>query len=329
MKHEGEAPEPMSEELRNAFSDLTPVTLQSYHKLYHTSIANREAFWKKQADRLIWGTRFSTVMEENFAVSSIAWYPDGEINACANALDAHIGKNGGGDTALVYFGSDGEERTFTFSELEAETSRVSAALTAKGCKTGDRIALYLPDCPETVLFMLACARRGIIYVPVPFYFTAEVTAEIVHDSGATLLVTALSHTSKSFVERARKVIEYVGDITVVVVGNETGGGVLLFDEFLGTNTPDKAPADNYDAEHPLFIIYANSATGIPRGSVFATGGFLVQTATSFETVLPQNGVDSPRKALACTLNLASAGGQSYGFWGPLLDGRCVVITAEG
>ncbi|MBW1871392.1 MAG: AMP-binding protein, partial [Deltaproteobacteria bacterium] len=73
----------------------------------------------------------------------------------------------------------------------------------------------------------------------------------------------------------------------------------------------------------------NSATGIPRGSIMTSAGFLVQAATAHDYLFaPRSSSREPDK-LYCAVELASAAGQCHGVWGPLLNGGCLVIAATG
>jgi acetyl-CoA synthetase len=196
-------------------------------------------------------------------------------------------------------------------------------------KPGDRIALYLPDSPATVFFTLASASLGLITVPIPARYTAELTCEILSDSGAVLLVAAFGSGSPSYEARVQSVFEAGDGITTINAGEKTVAGTIPYAEFISPEAP--APLEtleSVDAEHPLFILYANTAAGVPRGSVFATAGFLVQAAASCDYLFNSAGDSVGTESLVCTLDLASAAGQCYGIWGPLINGFRVVISAD-
>jgi acetyl-CoA synthetase len=300
----------------NSFTDL-----HSYRKLYDTSLEQREAFWRSRAQLVQWEHGFDAVSRENLSTGDIAWFIGGRLNACSNALDVHIRDGGGDENALTYIKNDLNTQTYTYRTLHETVTRLAAVLLSHGLKAGDRVALYLPDVPESVMVMLACSRVGIISVPIPERFTPEIVNDIIRDCGASLLVVSLDSPSKSYLNRAKVLIDLLKTVTVISSGNSGMSGVSSLSELL-TKTDGISGIDcaSVDAEHPLFILYANSAAGIPRGSVLATGGFLVQVAASFNALFRSPEISTERGGIAVFTDLASAAGQCYGLWGALLAG---------
>ena len=312
------------------FKKKIPTNLQDYTTLYRNSIEKRDEFWKMQAGRLKWDREFTIVAEEDFSSGEISWFSDGKLNACKNSLDVRIEEGRGSENALVYFTSDMQAKCYSFQELYDSVTLLAAALDAGGLKAGDRAALFLPDCPETVIFMLACSRLGIIYVPIPARFTAEITSEIINDCGASLLLVSLDSGQESYRERSRAVIEKTRGVSIIDIGEQSTDGVVSYSDFIA-RSQEKPPETCFssEAEYPVFIIYANSAAGIPRGSVFATGGFLVQSAATFDYIFRSNSDNQNADSVFSTLSLASSAGQSCGLWGPLLNGVPVMISEQG
>lgn len=316
------------ERSRELFLGRFPATLRDYHRLYHESTQYREEYWKSQSERLRWAVPFSRVVDEDFSHGKTTWFPDGRLNAASNALDRNIESDRADKPALIYTVHGQTDTSISYRDLADKVHAAANALAGSGLKAGDRAALYLPDRPETVIAMLACSLLGIIYVPIPYTFTTEITAEIIRDCGASLLIVSGSSLSKTYLDRARQVAGASSGISVVTVDG-VGDVSLSWNDFLKKGADGKAESDDYASTHPLFIAYANSATGIPRGSVFAVGGYLVQAALSYDTIFRSLPAGDNSEAIVCTLSLASAAGQSYGLWGPMLNGSAVIITAEG
>ena len=305
----------------DTFSLNLPIDLESYRQLYTMSIERRDEFWRSRAQLVRWDQFFTTVVRENFSTGDIAWFIGGKLNACSNALDVHVRDGRGDDAALTYIRSDLSTQSYTFRELHETVIRLSAALLSHGLKAGDRVALYLPDVPESVMVMLACSRAGIISVPVPERFTPEIVSDIIRDCGASLLVVSLESPSKPYMSRAQALIGMPGVVTVVSTGSPRMPGVIVWPEFIAkARTNNGESCASVDAEHPLFILYANSAAGIPRGSVFAAGGFLVQAAASFNVLFRQQEARGKSEGVAVCTDLASSAGQCYGLWGALCAG---------
>lgn len=312
------------------FPARLPADLKGYHGLYHKSIERREEFWSIQADRIVWDRKFETAVREDISGGSAAWFVEGKLNACGNALDVHLKRGREKKRALLFIDEDGAAVSWTYGEVSAKVGLLAAAIKEKGLKPGDRLALYLPDSPETLFFLLASASLGLTSVPIPTRYTAELAREILADCGASLLAVSFGSGSRSYEARARAVVDASGGLTVVNAGRADASGTVSLAEFVSaeTRTPLES-RESVDAEHPFFIQYANSAAGVPRGSVFATGGFLVQAAVSYDYIF-RSAVDGTEvNSMACILDLASVAGQCYGIWGPLVNGSCIVIAAEG
>lgn len=325
MARNSERTAPEGRDSGDLFPPRLPADHQEYFSFYRMSVEKRTEFWSVQARRLLWDKKFTTAEEADFAEGRISWFPDGALNACRNVLEARK-KPTGGRPVLLFLDRAGAPHRYTRDEVAREVRRFAAALAGQGLKQGARAAFYLPDSPETVFLALACAFLGVIPVPIPTRYAAELVGEILADSGASFLAVAFGSDPQHYESRARAVVRAAG-ITVVNMGTEQAEGAISLDAFLAAGAPLSGTGAGVPAEHPLFILYANSAAGVPRGSVFPTGGFLVQAAASYDYLLgaEPGGMED---GLVCTLDLASASGQCYGFWGPLLNGVPLVLIAE-
>ena len=88
------------------------------------------------------------------------WFVGGKLNVAYNCVDRHVEDGHGDQVAYHWEGEPGDTRTITYAELKDEVCKAANALQELGVKTGDRMAIYMPMIPETVIAMLACARLG-------------------------------------------------------------------------------------------------------------------------------------------------------------------------
>jgi acetyl-CoA synthetase len=311
-------------------SGKLPSSLKDYLLFYRRSLENREEFWKHEANRITWDAPFTRVVQEDFSKGTVSWFDDGKLNAFRNIPVVSREKSEGKKTALRYFTGEGDFRAYSWEDLNSEVLKLATALDAQGLRKGDRIALYLPDSPETVFFMLACACLGLIYVPIPTRYPSEITREILHDSDSRLLVVSFARNPLSYETRSQSVIDSLIGIPIVNTGGREVKGTIQYSQFVSKdNLKPLESKTSLDSEHPFFILYANSASGIPRGSVFATGGYLVQAAVSYDYIFQSANNGSKVESVVCALDLASAAGQCYGLWGPLVNGTGIVLTDGG
>ena len=161
-----------------------------YRELFETSIANPADFWADAARAVTW-TREPTRVLDDTNPPFYRWFPDGELNTCANALDRHVEGGRGEQAALIYDSPvTGSQRTYTYRELLDETARFAGALRGLGVDKGDRVVVYMPMIPEAVIAMLACARLGAVHSVVFGGFAAHELAARIDDARPKVVVSA-------------------------------------------------------------------------------------------------------------------------------------------
>ena len=163
----------------------------------------REEFWAEQATRLDWAEPWHTTHRfakpqkigadedgnDILSVPEIAWFEGGKLNVSYNCVDRHVEAGRGHHVALYFEGEPGDRLVYTYADLQREVSKAANALLKLGVEKGDRVVIYLPVIPETVIITLACARIGAIHSLVFGGFSAEALRFRVEDTGAKVLVT--------------------------------------------------------------------------------------------------------------------------------------------
>ena len=88
------------------------------------------------------------------------WFIGGKLNVAVNCVDRHVAAGLGPRVAFHWEGEPGDTRTITYDDLRTLVSQAANGLTELGVRAGDKVAIYMPMIPETVVAMLACARLG-------------------------------------------------------------------------------------------------------------------------------------------------------------------------
>ncbi|WP_344308463.1 acetate--CoA ligase [Brevibacterium samyangense] len=323
---------------------------------------DRLAFWAAQATRLRWDRDWDTLHifepprpistektgtdeDPEYTVPRIEWFAGGRLNASVNCLDRHVEAGRGERVAFHFEGEPGDRETYTYARLLEEVSRAAHALESLGVGPGDRVVVYLPVIPETIVVTLACARIGAVHSLVFGGFSAEALRFRVEDTGAKVLVT----TDGQFRRGAAVPVKANADLACagtnaiehVVVVRRTGekslpwteGRDIWWHEALAGRPTTHTPR-SFDAEHPLFIIYTSGTTGRPKGLVHTTGGYLTQTAYTHallfglldDELATENNPDKVDATVHwCTADLAWVTAHTYEIYGPLLNGVTQVI----
>ncbi|CAM5464708.1 Propionyl-CoA synthetase OS=Streptomyces gougerotii OX=53448 GN=GCM10010227_10400 PE=4 SV=1 [Streptomyces diastaticus subsp. diastaticus] len=164
--------------------------MSTYREAYELSLTDPERFWGEAAREVSW-TREPRRVLDAAAAPLYRWFPDGELNTCANALDRHVALGRGEQPALIHDSPvTGSRRTLTYSRLLDETARFAGVLRELGVEKGDRVVIYMPMVPEAVVAMLACARIGAVHSVVFGGFAASELAVRIDDVRPKVVVAA-------------------------------------------------------------------------------------------------------------------------------------------
>lgn len=307
-----------------------------YKTLYHESIEQPEAFWNKVSQRLEWFKAPTKIKNVSYQLEDvhIRWFEDGELNASVNCLDRHLTLRGD-KTALLFEpdAPDAPSSRITYRELYERVCQLGNALRHLGIEKGDRVTIYLPMIPDAVVAILACARIGAIHSVVFGGFAANSIADRVNDCGSKLIITADEGLRggrkiplKANVDAALK-IHGTQSVETVLVVRHTGSTINMhtprdrwFHDLVDIQATECAP-ERMNAEDPLFILYTSGSTGKPKGVLHTTGGYLVYTSYTHETVfdLRENDI------YWCTADIGWITGHSYIVYGPLANGATVLL----
>jgi acetyl-CoA synthetase len=244
-------------------------------------------FWGAAADDLAlpWQRPPSTIMDVSGGPEWARWWGGGAFNYAAAAVDPRAARDPDGP-ALAWEGEDGEVRRFTNAELKAAVDRAAGMLRGLGIGEGDRVGIYLPFVPETVVAVLAIGRIGAIYTPIFSGYGAPAVASRLADCGARMLITADGFWRRGSVVPLKRAADEAVAMAPSVMGERLGsaapwtpGRDTWWDEAIAD--PSVAPvteAPETDPEAPCMIIYTSGTTGRPKGAVHPHGGFPVKAS---------------------------------------------------
>jgi len=152
-----------------------------YLEAYRQSVQDPVSFWEKQAHLLDWDRPWQKVLD-NSNPPFTKWYVGGYLNACYNSIDRHILAGRGAKVALIHDSPlTGTVRRVTYQELYDQIILLAGGLAKMGVVKGDRVVIYMPLIPETIIAMLAIVRLGAIHSVVFGGFAArELCSRIEH-----------------------------------------------------------------------------------------------------------------------------------------------------
>ena len=311
------------------------TSLEQYYNDYKKSVENPEGFWASIAENFQWRKKWDKVLEWNFTEPKIEWFKGGKLNITENCIDRHLEKLGD-KPAIIWEPNNPEERVrvVTYNRLHKRVCQFAQVLKNNGVKKGDRVCIYMGMVPELAYAVLGCARIGAIHSVIFGGFSAQSIADRLDDAKAEYIVTC------DGAYRGGKDIPLKSVIDDALVGNKIVKRVIVYtrtrtpvsmikgrdvwweDEMEHAETQIEKdgivsfPAEEMDAEDPLFILYTSGSTGKPKGVVHSVAGYMVWTTYTFVNVFQYN----PGDIHFCTADIGWITGHSYIVYGPLSAG---------
>ncbi|MFW3170116.1 acetate--CoA ligase [Geodermatophilus sp. CPCC 206100] len=302
--------------------------------VYEAASRDRLSFWATQAERLTWTQKWDEVLDWTNPPFA-KWFVGGKLNVAYNCVDRHVEAGHGEQVAYHWEGEPGDTRTITYAQLKDEVCKAANALVELGVRAGDRVAIYMPMIPETVISMLACARIGAVHMVVFGGFSADALASRLTDAGAQVVITAdggyrrgAPSALKPAVDDAVSRVEGVRSVLVVRRTEQdvawTEGRDLWWHDLVERQSTEHTP-ESFDAEHPLYIMYTSGTTAKPKGILHTSGGYLAQVAyTHWATFDLKPDTDVYWTAA----DVGWVTGHSYIVYGPLAN-RATSVMYEG
>jgi acetyl-CoA synthetase len=310
-------------------------SMDEYQMAYRASMNEPEEFWASVAENFLWRKKWGKVLEWNFKEPNVKWFQGAKLNITENCIDRHL-KTLGDKPAIIWEPNNPEERTrvVTYNRLHKRVCQFAQVLTNNGVKKGDRVCIYMGMVPELAYAILGCARIGAIHSVIFGGFSAQSIADRLEDAQAEYIITC------DGAYRGGKDIPLKAVIDDALIGNKTVKRVIVYTR---TRTPVSMikgrdvwwedemehaehqvekdgkvsfPAEEMDAEDPLFILYTSGSTGKPKGVVHTGAGYMVWATYTFVNVFQYK----PGDIHFCTADIGWITGHSYILYGPLCAG---------
>jgi acetyl-CoA synthetase len=318
------------------------TSFEQYEMAYRVSVTQPEEFWASVAKHFQWRKPADKILEWNFKEPKVEWFKGAKLNITENCIDRHLATMGD-KPAIIWEPNNPEERVrvVTYNRLHKRVCQVAQMLKNNGVKKGDRVCIYMGMVPELAYAILGCARIGAIHSVIFGGFSAQSIADRLYDAQAEYIITC------DGAYRGGKDIPLKAVIDDALIGNRTVKKVIVYtrtrtpvsmlkgrdvwweDEMEYAETQVEAsptggglegavsfPAEEMDAEDPLFILYTSGSTGKPKGVVHSSAGYMIWTTYTFVNVFQYK----PGDIFFCTADIGWITGHSYIVYGPLSAG---------
>jgi propionyl-CoA synthetase len=306
----------------------------TYEEVFKKSISDPDGFWSEAAENIDWYKKWDKVLDDS-KKPFYRWFSGGEMNTCYNAVDRHVEKGRGDQSAIIYDSPVTDTiQKITYKELLVHVSKFAGVLKGLGVSKGDTVIIYMPMVPQAAIAMLACARLGAVHSVVFGGFAPHELAIRIDDAKPKVILTASGAIEgkktleyKPMVNKAIELAKHKPEKCVVyqraiVKAEMQEGRDHDWDEMMSNAEP--AECVPVKATDPLYILYTSGTTGTPKGIVRDNGGHAVALRWSFENIYDTK----PGEVYWSASDVGWVVGHSYIIYGPLLTG-CTTIIFEG
>ena len=302
-----------------------------YHSIYRSWQADPESFWMEAAEGIDWGQKPTFALNESNE-PLFEWYTDSYVNTCFNAVDRHVEKGQGDQTAIIYDSPiTGRKQHISYAQLLEKTSLLAGSLLNKGITKGDRVIIYMPMVPEAIVAMLACARIGAIHSVVFGGFASHELAVRIDDAQPKIILAASCGIEpgrvieyKPLIDGAIELSEHKPESVVILQRPEAAASLIPGRDFDWNEFQLNAEPTNcimVEGNHPAYILYTSGTTGAPKGVVRPTAGHLVALHWSMKNIY---NID-PGDVFWAASDVGWVVGHSYICYAPLIHGNTTVL----
>ena len=285
---------PQMARYRRWLEEQRGFTFADYEQMRQWSVREIDAFWQSIWDYfdLQSPTPHSAVLAQPRMPGAI-WFSGAQVNYARQVLRHVEAADAAGMPAIVSSGEDGVLKETSWPELRRKVGALAIHLKAQGVRSGDRVAAYLPNIPETIIAFLATASIGAIWSVCAPDMAAPAVIDRFKQIEPKVLIACdgvtyagRRHGRGEVIEELRRSLPTVAH---VIIHSDTPERVPASDALLSTIlSATGAEIDAFEPawlpfDHPLWIVYSSGTTGLPKPIVHGHGGVII-------VALPLNGV---------------------------------------
>ena len=269
--------------IKNFVDEFKNQSDVKYEELWKWSIEKPEKFWDSIWDYSnVLGEKGEILLKDKDKMPGARFFPNAKLNYTENVL-----KNKNEPLAIISEREDGLKSKISTLELKDKVLKLAGWLKENGISKGDRVCAYMPNCPETIITMLATASLGAVFSSCSTDFGVAGVLDRFQQIEPKILVTVDGYLYNG------KAIERHEEVHQIVQGLNTLQNVLIlkylnenhlkysfsykdFDSVYRSKPLESFTKVNFN--DPLYIVFSSGTTGAPKCIVHGVGGVLLQHA---------------------------------------------------
>lgn len=256
---------------------------EDYSAFHAWSVDRKESFWS-----LLWdftgviGEKGERVLTGGDNIEQASWFPDASLNFAENLLRIPVGRE---DEVAIHFRAENQAAyDLSYRQLHDQVARTAVWLREAGIQSGDRVAGYLPNMPETVVVMLAATSLGAVWTSTSPDFGQESVIERFGQTEPRILFSVDGYYYNGKPNDIRDKVAAVRDaigsiektILIPLLGDLELEGTTSWSDVLATPAPEKMEFSRVGFNDPLYVLYSSGTTGKPKCITHKVGGVLLQ-----------------------------------------------------
>ena len=251
-----------------------------YNLLHEWSLENVDNFWEfVWNDAGLIGDKEGPVIDQYNDLFRSKFFPESQINFAENLLKGDPNRE-----AIVFYGEAKEKQSLTLLELKSKVFSLAIWLKENGVGVGDRVAALLPNCPETIMSMLASSSIGAVFTSCSPDFGEEGIIDRFGQSKPKVFITCDGYTyaGKKFDIRekskniSKKILSIQKTVNVQYLNSEVIEEENIWEDIIKAKTNESFVFEKLPFNSPLYILYSSGTTGKPKCIIHSAGGTLIQ-----------------------------------------------------
>ncbi len=248
--------------------------IDTIEELYNRADSDPEWFWPAVIDDcgLKFDSPFRKLIDQGDGIPWSKWFVDGTINITRNCVEKHKDNP---SPAIKFEREDGTRGVLSFRELDRITGKLAGSLLKLGIKKGDRVGIYMPPNPESIISLYSIMRIGAVAVPIFSGYGLDAVNTRIKDAGIRYLFSLSKYSRKGKLVNMRKTLEALENVNLILIHPEKDNEIdfyRLIEEGQYTTSSETG------SEDPAIMLYTSGTTGKPKGTVHVHGGSFINIA---------------------------------------------------